>query len=133
TFLASIGVPELLRVADVEGAAGRGSVPSYPAPEPAVRALARVVEYAAWLGRPTGRVRAYDDLRRDDARRLVSDLLGDSTDGVDLTREQAAELVGAYGIETLPEPPQDSGSGVGADDAGDGVRLLIESFEDPLF
>ena len=42
TFLGSEGVPELLRVPDLEGAAGRGSVPSYPAPESAVRALARV-------------------------------------------------------------------------------------------
>jgi acyl-CoA synthetase (NDP forming) len=125
TFLASLGVPELLRVADVEGAAGRGSVPSYPAPETAVRALARVVAYAEWLGRPTGRVRPYDDLRRDQARQLVSGLLEeDVSDGVDLTREQVAELVGAYGIETLDEPPEDD---------EESVRLLIESFEDPLF
>ena len=32
--------------------AGRGSVPSYPAVEAAVRALARVVEYAVWLRAP---------------------------------------------------------------------------------
>ena len=50
TFLAAEGVPELLRVPDVAGCtAGRGSVPSYLAVEAAVRALARVVEYAAWL------------------------------------------------------------------------------------
>ena len=54
TFLATQGVPELLRVPDVEGVAGRGSVPSYPAPESAVRALARVVSYAQWLSRPLG-------------------------------------------------------------------------------
>ena len=34
--------------------AGRGSVPSYPAVEAAVRALARVVEYAVWLRTPDG-------------------------------------------------------------------------------
>ncbi len=124
TFLASVGVPELLRVADVEGAAGRGSVPSYPAPETAVRALAWVVSYASWLGRPTGRVRSYDDLRRDEARALVSKLVEDHPDGVDLTRDQVAELLAAYG---LPAP---GGSG----DVGEGtVELLIESFEDPLF
>ena len=45
-------MPELLRVPDLAGhTAGRGSVPSYPAVEAAVRALARVVEYAAWLQR----------------------------------------------------------------------------------
>src|SRR4029079_18141770 len=55
SFLGVEGVPELLRVPDVAGAtAGRGSVPSYPGVEAAVRALARVVEYAVWLGTPGG-------------------------------------------------------------------------------
>ena len=56
TFLGTEGIPELLRVPDVAGStAGRGSVPSYPAVEAAVRALARVVEYAVWLRTPDGR------------------------------------------------------------------------------
>ncbi len=55
TFLGAEGVPELLRVPDVAGStAGRGSVPSYPAVESAVRALARVVDYAVWLRTPDG-------------------------------------------------------------------------------
>jgi acyl-CoA synthetase (NDP forming)/ribosomal protein S18 acetylase RimI-like enzyme len=126
TFLASHGVPELLRVADVEveGAAGRGSVPSYPAPEMAVRALANVVSYAAWLGKPTGRVRNYDDLRRDDARRLVTELAKPGSDGVDLDRDQLTELLGAYGLEVATDP---------VDESEGAVRLQIESFEDPLF
>ena len=126
TFLASHGVPELLRVADVEveGAAGRGSVPSYPAPEMAVRALANVVSYAAWLGKPTGRVRNYDDLRRDDARRLVTELTKPGSDGVDLDRDQLTELLGAYGLEVATGP---------VDESEGEVRLQIESFEDPLF
>jgi acyl-CoA synthetase (NDP forming)/GNAT superfamily N-acetyltransferase len=53
TFLASEGVPELLRVPDLEGAAGRGSVPSYGNPEAAVRALARAVDYGRLAG-PAG-------------------------------------------------------------------------------
>ena len=53
TFLGREGVPELLRVPDLAGhTAGRGSVPSYPAVEAAVRALARVVEYAALAAAP---------------------------------------------------------------------------------
>jgi acyl-CoA synthetase (NDP forming)/RimJ/RimL family protein N-acetyltransferase len=126
TFLASHGVPELLRVADVEveGAAGRGSVPSYPAPEMAVRALANVVSYAAWLGRPTGQVRSYDDFRREDARRLVARLSDVGPDGVDLDRAQLAELLAAYGLEVEAEPLEETEAT---------VRLQIESFEDPLF
>ena len=55
SFLGAEGVPELLRVPDVAGSsAGRGSVPSYPAIESAVRALASVVGYAVWLRTPNG-------------------------------------------------------------------------------
>ena len=62
TFLGTEGVPELLRVPDVAGSsAGRGSVPSYPAVEAAVRALAHVVEYAVWLRVPQT---TFTDLRR---------------------------------------------------------------------
>ena len=66
SFLGAEGVPELLRVPDVAGStAGRGSVPSYPAVEAAVRALARVVEYAVWLRTPNGPTRgARRDRRR---------------------------------------------------------------------
>src|SRR4051794_4967225 len=53
TFMGTDGLPELLRVPDVAGnTAGRGSVPSYGSPQAAVNALAKVVDYAAWLSRP---------------------------------------------------------------------------------
>ncbi|WP_414638260.1 GNAT family N-acetyltransferase [Actinomycetospora sp.] len=59
TFLASAGVPEHLVVPSEPEAGGpdvpaRGSVPSYPSPERAVVALARVVRYTQWLERPVG-------------------------------------------------------------------------------
>ncbi len=78
TFLASEGIPELLRVPDVAGStAGRGSVPSYPAVEAAVRALARVVEYAAWRAKPLGELVAPESVDTMAARRLVSRILSD--------------------------------------------------------
>jgi acyl-CoA synthetase (NDP forming)/RimJ/RimL family protein N-acetyltransferase len=98
TFLASEGVPELLRVPDVEGAAGRGSVPSYGSPEAAVRALARAVDYAGWLARPAGSLRAFDDLDPDSAHALVSAILAESPEGADLTHDQMWHLLGCYGI-----------------------------------
>ena len=80
TFLASEGIPELLRVPDVAGStAGRGSVPSYPAVEAAVRALARVVEYAAWRAKPQGElVAAGRGGPRRRARRVVDRVLRDA-------------------------------------------------------
>jgi acyl-CoA synthetase (NDP forming)/RimJ/RimL family protein N-acetyltransferase len=101
SFLATEGVPELLRVPDVEGAAGRGSVPSYPAPEAAVRALARVVGYARWLNRDQGTVTAFADVDLVAARRLVADAVSD--DGpTELGLQQVTELLAAYGIELWP-------------------------------
>ena len=100
TFLGAEGVPELLRVPDVAGSsAGRGSVPSYPAVEAAVRALARVVEYAVWL-RTSDRPASHAELADPQAgRRLVNELLMRHPEGHDLTLEEQTQLLGAYGIE----------------------------------
>jgi acyl-CoA synthetase (NDP forming)/GNAT superfamily N-acetyltransferase len=106
TFLGAEGVPELLRVPDVAGSsAGRGSVPSYPAVEAAVRALARVVEYALWLRSPEKPAADEELVDRQAARRLVNELLTKHADGHDLTLPEQRELLAAYGIvlwETIP-------------------------------
>lgn len=100
TFLGTEGVPELLRVPDVAGSsAGRGSVPSYPAVEASVRALAHVVEYAVWLRAPQptpGDVEAND---RDAARHLVNELLMRHPEGRDLDFDEQHRLLRAYGID----------------------------------
>lgn len=106
TFLGTEGVPELLRVPDVAGSsAGRGSVPSYPAVEAAVRALARVVEYAVWLRTPDTPSNDLDSVDRDAARRLVNELLIHHPEGKDLDYDEQRRLLEAYGInlwETRP-------------------------------
>ena len=100
TFLGAEGVPELLRVPDVAGAsAGRGSVPSYPAVEAAVRALARVVEYAAWLREPDDHLVEPLDVDVMAAKRLVNEILMRSPEGRDLEPAELTALLAAYGIE----------------------------------
>ncbi|MDT0187200.1 GNAT family N-acetyltransferase [Microbacterium sp. ARD31] len=100
TFLGTEGVPELLRVPDVAGSsAGRGSVPSYPAVEAAVRALARVVEYAVWLRFPQAAPLEPASSERDKARHLVNELLMRHPEGRDLDFEEQHRLLGAYGID----------------------------------
>ena len=100
TFLGSEGVPELLRVTDVQGgAAGRGSVPSYAAPESAVRALARVVNYAEWASRDHGEFQISLDHRTGDARALVRDVLAEAPRGAILSTEQVHDLLACYGID----------------------------------
>ncbi len=100
TFLGREGVPELLRVPDLAGnTAGRGSVPSYPAVEAAVRALARVVEYAAWLQRHDDSDGVLEDIDPEGAKRLVNKLLMESPEGRDLVDDEVSELLACYGID----------------------------------
>ncbi|KQV70078.1 CoA-binding protein [Nocardioides sp. Root122] len=100
TFLGTEGVPELLRVPDVAGSsAGRGSVPSYPAVEAAVRALAHVVEYAVWLRFPQAAPLEPSSSERDKARHLVNELLMRHPEGRDLDFDEQHRLLGAYGID----------------------------------
>ncbi len=100
TFLASEGIPELLRVPDVAGStAGRGSVPSYSAVEAAVRALAHVVEYAAWLAKPEGELVPPEAVDVTRARRMLNQILIDRPEGRDLTFPELRELLDAYGVD----------------------------------
>jgi acyl-CoA synthetase (NDP forming)/RimJ/RimL family protein N-acetyltransferase len=105
TFLASEGVPELLRVPDLAGAAGRGSVPSYQAPEAAVRALGRVVQYSHWASRPPGEVTVFDDIDLGAAHALVIKILNEDPVGRELTAEELTELLACYGIDLKPSLP----------------------------
>ena len=102
TFLGSEGVPVLLRVPDVAGgSAGRGSVPSYAAPEAAVRALARVVTYAEWKARDHGDFHLGTEYRSGDARALVRDALRRAPRGAVLSTDQVHDLLACYGIDLL--------------------------------
>ena len=100
SFLGAEGVPELLRVPDVAGStAGRGSVPSYPAVEAAVRALAHVVDYAVWLRTPDGDVDEPDQVDQRTAKRIVNETLGAHPEGTELDQDTLARLLGSYGVE----------------------------------
>ena len=103
TFLGASGVPELLRIPDHSGsAAGRGSVPSYPAVESAVRALAHVVEYAAWLRTPSDPGEPLDGIDLARARTIVGGAMVNHPDGRDLTDDEVVALLDCYGISVWP-------------------------------
>jgi acyl-CoA synthetase (NDP forming)/RimJ/RimL family protein N-acetyltransferase len=99
SFLAAQGLPELLRAPDVASTAGRGSVPSYSAPDDAVRALARAVGYAEWVARPEVEVLPTDDVDEAGARSVVTGALLDSAEGRRLSDDELARLLAAYGVE----------------------------------
>lgn len=107
TFLGSKGVPELLRVPELGGSAGRGSVPSYHSPESAVKALAHAVNYAQWAARDHGAVR---DLEHDTdaAREIVESFLAENPNGGVLDFSTIQTLLGIYGVDVWPYVPVSS-------------------------
>ncbi|HEY0903151.1 MAG TPA: GNAT family N-acetyltransferase [Marmoricola sp.] len=110
SFLGREGVPELLRVPDLSGStAGRGSVPSYPAVEQAVRALARVVEYAEWVGRHPQEDPLLEGVDHDAAARMLTELLIGSPDGRELTYAECQQLLALYGIDLWDRIPVTTG------------------------
>jgi acyl-CoA synthetase (NDP forming)/RimJ/RimL family protein N-acetyltransferase len=155
TFLGRTGMPGELRLRGADGEAGPGSVPSYPSPEEAVRALAYVTRYAAWRRRPQGQVPARDGIDRDRARELIQPLLaraqapappptpapapapardtapapGTATASqVVAAPEQTAEVLACYGIEIEPDEADRALGG-----GGGGVATRITTAEDPSF
>jgi acyl-CoA synthetase (NDP forming) len=141
SYLGMTGMPAALRVRGPDGAAGPGSVPSYPAPEDAVRALAYVTRYAAWRRRPQGRVPDPADVDRDRARALVHRLLAEAPAEIDVPAAQTAELLACYGIDVarsrpLPDRmtvPRGHNDAVGGADPDDGIATRITTAEDPSF
>lgn len=71
-FLAAEGIPPELAVPGADGTPTAGSVPSFPSPERAAAALARVSRYARWRARPVGDFTAPHGIDSDRARALVA-------------------------------------------------------------
>jgi len=94
----------LIHLALSELAAGlRGTVPAYPRPERAVRALAHAVRHAAWCrnAADTGRIPEFERIAEAPARRLVAGALATAAT-THLGQEATAELLGHYGIDLVP-------------------------------
>jgi len=119
-------------VPDVEGAPGRGSVPSYPAPNTAVRALAKVVEYTQWLARPEGGVPAFEEIDTPAARRVVEGTLVTSRGGASLSSSQVRDVLGAYGISLWDQVDVDSASSAVAAGEQLGWNVVLKAHAEHL-
>jgi len=95
-FLGSQGLPEELR--SVQAA---GQIPSYTFPEAASIALARAVEYGAWLERPDGRTPTFADADRAATRAVLDAALARADEhGAWLAPDEVARLLEAWRIAT---------------------------------
>ncbi|MCE7000866.1 bifunctional GNAT family N-acetyltransferase/acetate--CoA ligase family protein [Saccharothrix sp. S26] len=100
TFLAVEGVPAELAVPGPGGAPGRGSVPSYPSPERAVLALARVTRYARWRSAPQGTFVRPEGIDPDAAQAIVR---AQELDGERLLDDDTTvRLLACYGVHVVP-------------------------------
>ncbi|MFF4424380.1 GNAT family N-acetyltransferase [Streptomyces sp. NPDC001549] len=89
------------------------SIPSYPAAERAVKAVAEAVRYGQWrraLADDDGRVPEYEDIDEAGAADRLAGLLADVDPGavLALTDWDARELLAGYGIRVLPTLPAPS-------------------------
>jgi len=97
-----------LREVTHEGMRGTQTVPAYPTPEDAVRALAAVTRYAQWRRRDQGAVLDPQGCDRLAARIVVEEALAASVgqaaqdEPVTLGPAQTRALLAAYGIATWP-------------------------------
>ena len=113
--------PESVRLLPCpEGAAGpaAGRVPAYGSPEAAVAALARAAGYGAWRAEPHGHVPVFADIKTEQARTLVREVLRQAPGW--LGPEYTAELLRCYGIPL-------------ADLAPPGSEVTVRVVDDPVF
>ncbi|MDQ6650677.1 MAG: GNAT family N-acetyltransferase [Actinomycetota bacterium] len=103
-FLGFDGMPPALQRPSPPGTApGRGSIPSFGSPEPAVYALARAISYAEWRSRPEGVLTDLAGVDSEAARSLVQGWLdGHHPSGGWLPDDRAAELLALYGVPVWP-------------------------------
>jgi acyl-CoA synthetase (NDP forming) len=119
-----------------------GSIPAYPSPERAVRALARAVRYANWRRRPAEPVPELDRTNRAAGRVVVDVALTDAPSGRELDPTEAGQLLAAYGVDVVPARdvvgPDAAVSALaelgppGAVRVGDAVRLYLRGAADVL-
>ncbi|MBF6453966.1 bifunctional GNAT family N-acetyltransferase/acetate--CoA ligase family protein [Nocardia cyriacigeorgica] len=100
TFIAEQGIPNLLAVRGAGASAVRGSIPSYPDPERAARALARVRRYAEWRDRPQSAVVRPDGIDSVRATELVAGWMAESG-GRRLTDLETVALLECYGMSVV--------------------------------
>ena len=111
-FLSSEGTPDSLKTDGV-------SLPSYPFPEDAARALAHAVRYGIWAETPEGAVPSYPDIRESEGKALIADVLASLQKAGDeksrwLLPDEVAKLLGCYGVPMaawrLAATPEEAGA-----------------------
>ncbi len=99
-------------------------IPAYIFPESAARALSAMARYRAWLDRPEGTVRTFDDVDRS----RVADVIAEHADrGEELISGIAAlEILAAYGIRTVGYQPVQTAEEAAAEAERQGFPVVLK-------
>jgi acetyl coenzyme A synthetase (ADP forming)-like protein len=104
TFMASHGAQEILSDGEI-------SIPSYPFPEAAARALVSAVQYGQWLQKEEGRIVHLPNIDREEAMAIVAKAL--KGDERWLTQKETERILSCYGINLVQtryaSTPQEAG------------------------
>ncbi|NMN94086.1 GNAT family N-acetyltransferase [Antrihabitans stalactiti] len=100
TFFAEQGIAQGLEVNGPDGNPIAGSIPSYPDPERAARALGRVWRYSQWRSRPASRVVRPTGIDADRGRELIAGW-AENAGSRWLSDLEVVELLAAYGIDIV--------------------------------
>jgi acyl-CoA synthetase (NDP forming)/GNAT superfamily N-acetyltransferase len=105
TFLGMRGVDDGHSSVRGTGEGHSQSIPVYSMPEDAVRALAAATRYGQWRSRDRGTQVAPAGINRRIAEDIVETVLRADKQGRRLGADEAAALLGSYGIEVWPTHP----------------------------
>lgn len=111
----------------MRGLAPGGSLPAYPLPEDAVRALAEATRYAAWRGRDRGERVRPTGVNRRQAHDVIESVLTPSPQGREMTDAEASALLSAYGISVWPNEPVTSAQEAAGAAEALGVPVVLKA------
>ncbi|GAB2605090.1 bifunctional acetate--CoA ligase family protein/GNAT family N-acetyltransferase [Kribbella endophytica] len=119
-----LGAPEAAPLVALEDGS---SLPVFPFPESAVRALAHVVRYAEWRARPQGVVPVLDRVDRDGARMVVRNYLKHRPAGGWIDTQHAEQLMRCAGIAVVSALQVSGRSAAVAAAASIGYPLVLKT------
>jgi acyl-CoA synthetase (NDP forming) len=104
-----------------EGGSLSSEIPTFRFPEAAARALAKTVEYSNFVRNPAGKLLWFEDVRPDEARKLVASLLHklENDETIEVSKENSKKILNMFGLNF--------------DANGDGKEININVNPDPLF
>jgi acyl-CoA synthetase (NDP forming) len=109
-----------------------GTVPTYPAVEDAVRALAAVQRYAEWRLHATDNPVVPAGIDVESARRDVLRWLADVDGQVDLSESQVSDLLAHYGIQVWPRRTARTADEAALAAAELGYPVVLKTVDDHL-